>query len=431
MKITNIVPGFGGTFYCGNCLRDSAYTTWLKKIGHDAVTLPLYMPLNALNNYSTNDVPVFFGAVNVYLEQKFKFFRHMPKWLHNFLNSPAILRFASKMSESTRAEGLEEMTISMLKGHEGYQKEELDLLINFLKNHEKPDIVHLSNALLMGLAAKIREELKIPVVCSLQDEDVWLDAMSESYQSKLWNLMCEKSKDIDAFIAVSQYFGDLMQKRMCIPDEKLHIVPIGVDPNAYKYSEPNLETPTIGYLSRMNKENGFEIVIDAFIELKKKAEFKNALLKVSGGKTGDDEKFLKKQLRKLKKNGIENDIEFIEDFSTEKLSDFLSKLSVLSVPVLKGEAFGMYLLESLAGGVPVVQPALAAFPEIVKETKGGSIYEPNTPSALADKLAEVLSDKQQLIEYSKNGRNSVEHKYSTEKVAQSILKIYQQTIDQN
>jgi glycosyltransferase involved in cell wall biosynthesis len=431
MKITNIVPGFGGTFYCGNCLRDSAYTNWLKKIGHDAVTLPLYMPLNALNNYSTNDVPVFFGAVNVYLEQKFKFFRHMPKWLHNFFNSPAILRFASKMSESTRAEGLEEMTISMLKGHEGYQKEELDLLINFLKNHEKPDIVHLSNALLMGLAAKIREELNIPVVCSLQDEDVWLDAMSENYQSKLWNLMCEKSKDIDAFIAVSQYFGGIMQKRMCIPDEKLHIVPIGVDPNAYKYSEPNLETPTIGYLSRMNKENGFEIVIDAFIELKKKAEFKNALLKVSGGKTGDDEKFLKKQLRKLKKNGIENDIEFIEDFSTEKLSDFLSKLSVLSVPVLKGEAFGMYLLESLAGGVPVVQPALAAFPEIVRETKGGAIFEPNTPNALAAKLAEVLSDKQQLIEYSKNGRKSVEDKYSTEKVAQSILKIYQQTIDQN
>ncbi len=429
MKIINIVPGFGGTFYCGNCLRDSAFTKWLKKTGHDAITLPLYMPLNAFNNYSNDGIPVFYGAVNVYLEQKVKFLRKMPKWLHNFFNSPAILRFASKMSESTRAEGLEELTISMLKGAEGYQKEELDLLIDFLKNHEKPDVVHLSNALLMGLASKIREELNIPVVCSLQDEDVWLDAMSKDYQTKLWGLMSEKSNDIDAFIAVSQYFGNLMQKRMSIPDEKLHVVPIGVDPDAYRYTEPVQDPPVVGYLSRMNKENGFEIVIDAFIELKKKTEFKNALLKVTGGKTGDDEKFIKKQLKKLEQNGIENDIEFIDDFRTEKLSDFFNKLTVLSVPVLKGEAFGMYQLESLAAGVPIVQPALAAFPEIVKETQGGAIFEPNSSSALANKLAEVLGDKDKLLEYSKNGRKSVEDKYSTEKVTKSILSIYQEAID--
>lgn len=429
MKIINIVPGFGGTFYCGNCLRDSAFTKWLKKAGHDAHTLPLYMPLNAINNYSDDGVPVFFGAVNVYLEQKFKFLRHMPKWLHDFFNSPAILRYAAKKSESTRAQGLEEMTISMLKGHEGYQQEELELLINFLKNHEKPDVVHLSNALLMGLAGKIREELNIPVVCSLQDEDVWLDAMSPDYQTKLWGLMCDKSNDIDAFIAVSQYFGNIMQKRMCIPDKKLHIVPIGVDPNAYTYSEPNQDAPTIGYLSRMNRANGFEIVIDAFIELKKKPEFKNALLKATGGKTDDDKKFLKKQMKKLERNGIDKDIEFVEDFRTEKLSDFFRQLSVLSVPVLKGEAFGMYQLEALAGGVPIVQPAIAAFPEIAKETKGGETYEPNTPIALAEKLAEVLSNKGKLLEYSKNGRKSVVEKYSTEKVTKNILEIYQQVID--
>jgi glycosyltransferase involved in cell wall biosynthesis len=429
MKIINIVPGFGGTFYCGNCLRDSAFTNSLKNTGHDAITLPLYLPLSSSNNYTEDGLPIFYGAVNVYLEQKFKFFRHMPKWLHKFFNSPAILRYASKKSESTRASGLEDMTISMLKGAEGYQKEELELLINFLKNHEKPDVVHLSNALLMGLAGQIRKELNIPVICSLQDEDVWLDAMSPDYQTQLWEIMCEKSKDIDAFVAVSQYFGDVMQKRMCIPDEKLHIVPIGVDPKAYRFSEPVQNPPVIGYLSRMNEENGFEVIIDAFIELKKKDNFKNALLKASGGKTADDDKFINKQLKKLKHNGFENDIEFIDDFRTEKLSDFFEKLTVLSVPVLKGEAFGMYQLEALASGIPIVQPALGAFPEIVKNTKGGVIYEPNTSDALASKLAEILSDNEKLKEMGKNGREAVENKYNTNELTRQMLSIYEKVIN--
>jgi len=428
MKIVNIVPGFGGTFYCGNCLRDSAFTRSLKKSGHDAITLPLYLPLSSVNNFSEDGIPVFYGAVNIYLEQKFRFLRHMPKWLHNFLNSPAILRYASKKSESTRATGLEEMTISMLKGADGYQKEELDQLIYFLKHHEKPDIVHISNALLMGLAGKIREELNIPVICSLQDEDVWIDVMNDYYREKLWKLMCEKSKDIDAFVAVSKYFADVMQNKMCIPDEKLHIVPIGVDPDSYVYSEPAQNPPAIGYLSRSNKSNGFEIVIDAFIELKQKPEFKDIQLKVTGGKTADDDKFLKKQMKKLKQKGFHHDIEFIDDFRTETLKHFFNKITVLSVPVLKGEAFGMYQLEALASGIPIVQPNLGAFPEIVKETQGGAIFEPNTPSALAAKLAEILGNKEKLSEFSKNGRNAIIHKYNTDITTKQMLGIYESVI---
>ncbi len=431
MKIINIVPGFGGTFYCGNCLRDSAFTRSLKKTGHEAYTLPLYMPLSAINNYDKDGLPVFYGAVNIYFEQNFRFLRKMPEWLHKFFNSPAILRYAAKKSETTRAKGLEEMTISMLKGAEGNQKDELDRLIDYLKNHEKPDIVHLSNALLMGLAGQIRKELNIPVICSLQDEDVWIDAMSDDYRTKLWGLMCEKGLDIDAFVSVSKFFADKMKDNMCIPDEKLHIVPIGVDPSVYQYSSPIQNPPVIGYLSRMNKANGFELLIDAFIELKKKEGFENVLLKATGGKTSDDDKFLKAQMKKLLKNGFENDIEFINDFRTEKLSSFFEKISVLSVPVLNGEAFGLYQLEALACGVPIVQPDLAAFPEIVEKTKGGDTFSPNTPAALASKFAETLLDNDKLKEYSKNGRKAVETIYNADITTQQMLSIYEQVISNN
>jgi glycosyltransferase involved in cell wall biosynthesis len=423
MKIINIVPGFGGTFYCGNCLRDSEFVKTLISLGHDAITLPIYLPLSVENRQSDTEVPVFYGAVNIYLKQNYPFLRKMPPWLENFFNSNSILRYASKKAGSTRSKGLEKMTISMLKGHEGYQKEELDELIDFIKK-EKPDIVHLSNALLLGLAYKIKNELSITVVCSLQDEDVWVDAMSEKYRDYVWKLMGSKAEDVHAFVSVSQFFADLMQEKMSLPKEKIHKVHIGVNPENYTYRKPNLETPTIGYLSRRNKENGFEVLVDAFIKLKQNKKYSNARLKVTGGKTADDNRFIKKQVQKLRKNGFLDDVEFIEDFRQENLEGFFNSMTLLSVPVLTGEAFGLYQLESLASGIPIVQPEIGAFPEIVEVTKGGVTFSPNNADTLAKKFEEVLSAPNKIIEMSENGRKAVETLFNTDVLTNDMIDIY-------
>lgn len=428
MKIVSIVPGFGGTFYCGNCLRDSAFVKALRAAGHDAITLPLYLPLSSNGFDNESDIPVFYGAVNIYFEQNFKLFRNIPLWLRKILNSPPVLRFAAKMSSSTRATGLEDMTISMLRGRDGFQGYELNELISYLKHHEKPDIIHLSNALLLGLAKGIREELNIPVVCTLQDEDVWVEVMNEPYRSQVWNLMSENGNYVDAFITVSQFFADKISSLMTIPSEKLHVVPLGVDPSVYQVKKPNLEVPTIGFLSRSNAGNGFEILIDAFILLKQNSQFKNARLKVTGGRTGDDMKFINRQIKKLKAKGYQNDIEFVEDFRTESLGDFFDGLTLLSVPVQKGEAFGLYQLESLASGIPIVQPAVGAFPEIVANSGGGLIYEPNTPDALAKKWEQCLLDNDLIMRLSGNGRKAIEEKYSSTVMVSNMVEVYKQLV---
>ncbi|MBU1013950.1 MAG: glycosyltransferase family 4 protein [Bacteroidetes bacterium] len=427
MKIVNIVPGFGGSFYCGNCLRDSSYVKSLRDAGHDAVTLPIYLPLT-LNGEKQSDAPVFYGAINIYLKQKFPFLRKMPKWLEHIFNSPFLMKYAAKKAGSTRAHGLEEMTISMLKGHEGYQKEELEHLIDFLKHHEKPDIVHLSNALLMGLARKIKDELNIPVVCSLQDEDVWIDAMDDSYQKKLWDLFSEKGRDIDAFIAVSHFYGAVMKKRMYIPDEKLNVIHVGIDPEVFQMSALAFNPPVIGYMSRMNEENGFEVLIDAFIKLKSKAAFKDVKLRCSGGQTGDDKKFIQRQVRKLRKLNFMDDVEFVEEYREKFLNQFFQPLTLLSVPVINGEAFGLYQIESLACGVPLVQPALGAFPEIIEATKGGVTYAPNNSENLAKKLEEVLSDPEKLKLMSKQGRENVEKHFNSRILIRKMMGVYEKVV---
>jgi glycosyltransferase involved in cell wall biosynthesis len=427
MKIVHIVPGFGGTFYCGNCLRDSGVVASLKKAGHDAVTIPMYLPLTMNGKVNEDGIPVFYGAVNIYLKQ-FPVFRHMPKWFENLMNSPAVLKFAAKKSGSTRASGLEDLTESMLLGAEGHQSEELQQLVDFLKYHEKPDIVHVSNALLLGMAKKVREEVSVPVVCSLQDEDVWVDAMHEDHREKMWQLLTEKAKDVDAFIAVSDFFGSVMQKRISIPDEKLHVLHVGVRPEAYTYTKPANDPQAIGFVSRMNEENGFEILIDAFIKLKENPAFKTLKLKATGGMTGDDSSFMHRQINKLKQKNIDKDFEIQDDFTQTALQDFFRSISVLSVPVLKGEAFGLYQIEALASGVPLVQPALGAFPEIINVTGGGVTYQPNTASALADKLAEVLSDSSKLEAMSLSGRKAVEDYFDCGALSRKMVDIYQTLI---
>ena len=428
MKIVNIVPGFGGTFYCGNCLRDSGYTKSLLQLGHDAMMLPIYLPLTMEHGVEENTSPIFYGAVNIYLKQNFNFLRHMPKWMENFFNSSSILRFAAKKAGSTRTEGLEPMTISMLQGDEGNQKKDLQELIDFLKEHEKPDVVHLSNALLLGLAKQIKEQLKVPVICSLQDEDVWVDAMNDHYRKIVWDLMSEKGEDVDAFIAVSEYYAQSMKLKMRIPKEKLHIIPIGIDADLYPYAKPVEDPPVIGYISRMYEEHGFGLLIDAFIQLKQQAGFENVLLKLSGGYTADDKKFVKKQMMKLKKAGILQDVKIVDDFQPNKRYQFFHQLSLLTVPVLKGEAFGTYQLESLACGIPLVLPALGAFPEIIHKTNGGVTYSPNTSHALVNKWMEVLKHPVLLQEMSKEGSRAVEEHYAIDTVSLQILKVYESLV---
>jgi len=426
MKIVNIVPGFGGRFYCGNCLRDTAFVGSLRQAGHDAIILPVYLPLVMDGKEPQGDLPVFYGAVNIYLKQQFPFLRKMPSWMEHALNSSPILKLASRKAGSTRAHGMEELTESMLLGDQGFQRAELKELVTFLKTHEKPDIVHFSNALLLGMAKVIKEELRIPVVCSLQDEDVWVDAMTGEHREKIWQILTEKARDIDAFIAVSDFYARRMTEMLSVPSEKMHVIHIGIKPDLYTYSTPASDPPAIGFLSRTSEENGFGILVDAFIRLKSESRLSNLQLHYSGGMTSDDRKFIQNQMKKLRDKDLFRYTRHFADFSLGALSGFFRSISVLSVPVLKGEAFGLYQLEAMASGIPLVQPDLGAFREIIDATGGGVVYHPNHPDALAATLAEVLTDEKKLLKMSKAGHESVQEKFDCAKLTRKMIGIYQQ-----
>ena len=424
MKIAYLLPGSGGSFYCGNCTRDKALTKSLKDTGHDILMIPMYLPLSI--DQCETDSPIFYGAVNIYLEQISPILKKIPNWLKKFFDSEKVLRFAAKQSGSTKAEGHESMTISMLKGTEGKQSEDLDTLINWLKEHEKPDIIHLSNALLSGLAEKLKKELNCAVVCTLQDEDEWIDAMREPYATDTWKLIESNAKHIDAFIAVSDYYAQLIRSKIQVPADKIQVVHncIGIESiREHKHEESH---HTIGYMSKINSLFGADLLFDAFVELKKEKQFSNLKLKYTGGYTDDYKKVVRIIKLKTKRYHLEKEVEFFDDLSIAGKNHFLDSISIFCVPSRRKEAFGIQMLEAFAAEVPTVIPNIGAYPEIISKSKAGLLYEPDDAKNLTDTLRKVLSDIDLFQELKHNCHQSIRSVFNTSEQTNKIVEIYQQ-----
>jgi glycosyltransferase involved in cell wall biosynthesis len=421
MKIAQLMPGSGNAFYCENCLRDTSIILELQKQGHQSLVVPLYLPIES--EEPQLNVPVFFGGINVYLQQKSSLFRKTPRWLDKLFDAPFLLRMAGKRSGMTQASELAEMTLSMLLGEEGNQSKEVDRVTKWLKESGKPDLVQFSNALLLGMAHQIKEELKVPLLCLLQDEDIWLDAMPDPIRKKLWDTMSEKAKEIDAFISVSEYYKQQMVQRLGIPPEKIHVVYTGIQTGKYKQSTLPHDPPVIGYLERQCKEKGLEVLAKAYATLKKDDRFKSVRLRVAGGMTPGDEPFVNGIKRYLRQAGVIGDVEFLPNLEIRERIEFLSSLTVLSVPAEHKEAFGVYVIEALASGVPVVQPNHGAFTELMNILKGGIIYEPNEPSILAKEMGSLLLNPERVRELGDIGKKAVVDNFRIEDTTRKFVKV--------
>ncbi len=428
MKVVHLTPGSGDSFYCQNCVRDLSLVRALGRLGVDVTLAPMYLPLNVAPDPVIHRTPVFYGAINVYLDQKLPGLGRLRRALHRWLDARPLLEFASRRAGSTDAEGLEDMTASMLRGEEGRQADELDRLVAWLREDGPPDVVHLSNALLLGVARRLRSDLGCAVVCSLQDEDVWLDAMEPSAAARLWTLLADRAREVDLFIAVSRYFAGFMAERVRRPAEHVRVVYPGVVAADAPVPLPSAR-PAIGYFARMSPGIGLDVLADAFLLLRGHPRFSRLRLRAAGGCTSRDRAFVDGVRRKADAAGAGAEMDIIEEFRPAARAEFLRSLSVLSVPSMIEDGGGLYLLEALAQGVPVVQPRRGAFSEIVEDTGGGILYEGDTPEALAGALAELLDAPDRLRALGRAGHASVRERYRPEDSARATLAAYQAALE--
>jgi glycosyltransferase involved in cell wall biosynthesis len=431
MNIVQICPSAGDGFYCENCLRDAALVKALRRLGHDVLMVPLYLPLAADETEPLGQAPIFFGGINVYLQQKLSLFRKTPRWIDRWLDARPLLEWAGRKAGMTSARDLGETTVSMLQGENGRQVKELDRFVDWLRTEpEKPDVVCLSNILLAGMTRRIKERLSVPVVCLLQDEDGFLDGLTAPYAEQAWGIVRERARDIDAFLAVSQYFADTMSPRLGPHAARMHVSRLGIELEGYTREGDGPAVPTVGFLSRMCPDRGLEKLVDAFILLKQKETLRRAKLRICGGKLACDGSFLGRLSKKLMAADILADVDFLPIFDRESRLEFLRSLSVLSVPEQKPVAYGLYVLEALAMGVPVVEPAIGCFPETLALTGGGVLYGPNTAEKLAEALEPLLLNSQAAQRLGAEGRAGVAKSFEIGRTAAEMVRIYERIVQQ-
>jgi glycosyltransferase involved in cell wall biosynthesis len=317
------------------------------------------------------------------------------------------------------------MTVSMLRGEQGFQAKEIGKLLDWLTAEPKFDVINLPYALLLGLAEPLKRELGAPLCCTLQGEDLFLDGLGEPYRAQCMSLIRVASRHVDAFLPVSQYYLDYMPEYLGIPREKMYFVPLGINMQGFTPRPPRPNDPfTIGYLARIAPEKGLHVLCEAYRELRKTPGIGRTRLIVAGYLAPEHQPYLTDIKNKMRDWGLADQFEYRGEVDRAQKMAFLQSLDLFSVPATYEEPKGLFLLEALASGVPVVQPRRGAFPEIVNNTGGGLIVEAGSPAALAAGLLELRRNPEKAAALAAAGATGVREHYDVGRMAEAAEQAY-------
>ena len=426
MNISILAAGAGG-MYCGSCMRDNALATALKRQGHTVTLIPLYSPMRT-DEPGVSIPDVYYGGVNVYLQHASRIFRHTPRVLDSIFDRPWLLNAAGSMGAQTQPEKLAEFTLDVLKGEDGNATKELDRLVAFLRDTVKPQVVSLPNLMFIGMARIFRQAVGVPVVCELTGEDLFLDAMKEVDREQVRRIIRARVPDVTRFVATSTYYAGAMAEYLGIAADRIDVVPNGVAGDFFTRPDIAPEVnrpPTVGYLARICPEKGLGRMVDAFALLKRMPGMAEARLRVAGYLGAKDRKWWEALHKRIGTLGLSAAVDFVGEVDRDAKLAFLDSIDVFSVPTVYPEAKGIYVLEALARGVPVVQPEHGSFPELIRATGGGVLTPPGNAEAHASALAALLVDADRRKRLGAAGRTAVESIFSEDRMAENMLKIYE------
>ncbi len=424
MKIAYITAGAGGMF-CGSCLRDNTLAASLMKAGQDVLLIPTYTPTKT-DERNVSEHRVFLGGINVFLQQYSRFFRRTPSILDRIWDLAPVLRFTTRWGVSVDPANLGRLTVSILRGTDGFQRKEVLRLVHFLSRQVAPDIINLPNSMLISLAPAIKAEMNVPICCTLQGEELFLDRLGEPYRTESIRLIREHAASVDAFIAVSEFGARHMMQYLGIERDRMHVAPLGInfdgcDGDCSSHHDPF----TIGYMARIAPEKGLHVLCEAYRFLRQKGSLPPSRLWAAGYLGHERRAYLAEIQKSLDSWGLSGDFQYHGELDRTAKLAFLKNLSVLSVPCPYDDPKGIYLLEAMACGVPVVQPRRGAFTEIVETTGGGLLVEPDNPEALANGFLQLLQDPAKRKELGTRGCEGVRRHHSAARMAEKVLGVYQ------
>jgi glycosyltransferase involved in cell wall biosynthesis len=423
MQIAYVAAGAAG-MYCGSCLHDNTLAAALMELGEDVVLIPTYTPLRT----DETDVSVrriFFGGINVYLQQRWSWFRRTPWWFDRLWDRPALLQRLSKRAAAIDPAALGDLTVSMLRGEIGHQRKELEKLARWMSELQ-PDVVHLSNSMLLGMARVLAGKFGPPVVCQLSGEDLFVEKLPPPYYEQARELLRERSADVHAFVAINGYYADFMADYLAVDRARVHVIPHGLklEGHGRRVEKQPHEPRVVGYLARVCHDKGLHLLVEACERLAQDSRVPPFVLRVAGYLGTADRPYLAALEKRIAAGPLAGRYEYLGEVDRKQKIEFLQSLDVLSVPTVYRESKGLPALEALANAVPVVLPDHGSFSELVADTGGGLLCRPHDAQDLATQLAELLCDPVRATEMGLVGQQAIEDRYHARRMAEQTRELY-------
>jgi glycosyltransferase involved in cell wall biosynthesis len=406
-------------------MRDNAMARSLTRQGIDIQLIPTYTPIRTDEESVAID-QVFFGGLNVYLQDRYPLFRHLPRWFDWLLDRPWLIQWLASRGMQTSASELGSLTISMLQGSAGPVAKEVRRLVAYLREDLRPNVVGLTNILIGGAIPTVKREVGCPIVVTLQGDDLFLLDLIEPYRTQAMERISQIGQQVDAFVTFSAYYADYMADLLKLDRSRFHLVPLGIE--LADFSPPQTREdrpPTIGYFARICPAKGFHLLVDAWMQVRRRPGLERVRLRAAGWLGGGDQAYFDEQIRRIESEGLRQEFDYLGVVDRKEKSSFFQSIDLFSVPTTYREPKGLFVLESLASGVPVVQPAHGAFPELIGSTGGGVLVPPQDPAALADALARLLLDLPRATALGEEGRRGTHRSHSIDRSAARYGEIIQ------
>jgi len=412
MRIVYIAAGAGG-MYCGACARDIALVRALLARGHDVHVLPLYTPLRRDGAELPVTERIFYGGINVFLQQASSLFRRTPDAFDRMLDNPALLRWVSRFAIATDPAKLGAMTVSVLAGEEGRQRKELHKLLDCLVGIQ-PEIVIITNSLLSAIAPAVKARLDVPVVCLLQGEEEFVDSLGVPFREQALELMRAHAASIELFVASYQAYVEEMAALLDVPPERIAMVRPGLDVLPRPLT-PRHRTPfTIGSLSVITPGKGLDLLV---IAAKRLVDGGREIRLLIAGKPLNAA-YWHDVRRQLATTGLA--YEYLGEVDYAGKQTFFQRCSAFTVPSRFREARGMSFLEAQLAGVPVVAPEAGIFPEMLALTGGGLLAPPGDAAALAAALDQLQANPDEADRLGRAGAEGIARHFSAARIAEEV-----------
>lgn len=434
MRIVHITAGAGGRL-CGSCLHDNTLVKALRERGADAILVPAYVPTTT-DEENVAEPRIVMGGVNVWLQENVAFFRHTPWFLDRILDSPRLLGWLSSRTGEIRPADLGPLTVSSLQGERGHQRKEIEKLCQLLDHELRPDVVHLSNALLLGMARRIRETTGAGIACSLSGEDIFIEKIPEPAYSQIRDLLRERARDVDRFVALNRFFADFMADYLAVPRKRIEVIPHGIDPAGYPTAAPDHAVRqrlratagprfVIGSLARACPEKGLDLLVRALPLVREKHD---ATLRAAGAVVDAERDYIARCLETAREVGVAEHITWLGQVDRSGKLALLDSIDLFAMPTVFPEAKGIPVIEAMAAGVPVVAPAHGAFPELLDDEQAGRLHAPGDAADLARVIIDVLDDAEARQRMAAHGHALARGRHLADHMATAHEGLYRQIV---